>query len=78
MKVTRGCSYITPLILNWGTKLGCVVNFVPLSHFTTVKKPWYPLNRRIARPPETIWTFWRTENLQHLSGTNPWIVQPIV
>ena len=61
MKVSRGCSYITPLMLIRGTKLGCTVNFIPLSHFTTVKKPWYPLNRRTARPPELIWTFWWKE-----------------
>jgi len=61
MKMSRGCSDITPLILYCGTKMGCVVNFNPLSHITTVKKPWSPLNRRIARPPEPIWTFWRTE-----------------
>jgi len=57
----RGCSYIIPLILNCGSKLGCVVNFIPLSHFTTVKKPWYPLNRRMVRSPQPIWTFWRIE-----------------
>jgi hypothetical protein len=61
MKVSRGCSYITPLMLIRGTKLGCTVNFIPLSHVTTVKKPWYPLNRRTAEPPEPIWTFWWTE-----------------
>jgi len=42
MKVSRGCSHITPLMFNHGTKLGCTVNFIPLSHFTTVKKTLVP------------------------------------
>jgi hypothetical protein len=31
----------------------------------------------IEKAPEPVWMFWRTENLLHLPGFEPHIVQPL-
>jgi len=34
------------------------------------------IEQEVRWDPDPIWTFWRRENLLHLLGFKPWIIQP--
>ena len=68
MKAYRGDRSMVPLILSFGRRYRCVVNFTPDS-FDFDKESRHQLKRRLDESPS------RCERSGEYSGLEPWTVQ---
>jgi hypothetical protein len=76
MKAYRQSRGIAPHILNSSTRVRWVVNFMPWP-----LSPWnvcrYPRYRRLGWPRASLGHFGKEEDLLHLLGSEPQIIQPV-
>jgi hypothetical protein len=75
MKAYTGCTSLTPLILNLGTRCGGVVNIRYRLPYPR-KKPRYPLNRRLRGPRSQPGRFGEEYSFFTLPGLEPRAAQP--
>jgi hypothetical protein len=71
MKVYWRSGFITPRILDLGTRWRWVVSFTPLPLYTQGNSPWCPLHRRLDGPQSRSGRGGEEKNSQPPSGIEP-------